>query len=135
MEQVRRIPTPERRAEDLARFLTKRMRYMGWCNSVNTDTLDIAYLSTDPVAQAAGLGDYKRGCANIRLDPMSDLVLELGLLPYSSRADEPVAWEAEVKALNAAHKKVIDARRANYRKVRPPRRRTRPYFPREVRKM
>ena len=57
------------------------------------------------------------------------------LITPSEQEAAPVAWEAEVKALNAAHKKVIDARRANYRKVRPPRRRTRPYFPREVRKM
>jgi len=118
MKMLRRIPTPDERAEKFARFMTQRLRCKKWCKSVNTDILDISWKPTDPLAQAAGLGDYDRACARVRLDPSGDLVLEMGLLPFSSKVKDIEAWEAEVAALNNAHKKVIEERQRNYNRKR-----------------
>lgn len=119
MTQQRRILSPEQRAENLARFLTKRLRYKGWCKSVNTDTIDIRYTGTCAATQATGQRDFPAACKMLRIRPTDDIVLEIGLLPYASYINEPDAWQAEAAALNAAITAMVTARQENYKRPRP----------------
>jgi hypothetical protein len=112
-----RRPTIEERAEDLARFLTKRTKSRFWCRCINPETVDIRYRETDPIAQLAS-GYYERGYREIGLDPASDLALRLGLFPYAS-TNTP-AWEREALRLNAAIRRMVETRQSQYRKRRPP---------------
>ncbi|HVU75919.1 MAG TPA: hypothetical protein VHD38_03765 [Candidatus Paceibacterota bacterium] len=111
-----RRPTIKERAENLARFLTKRTKSKKWCKCINTAILDIRYREVDPIAQLS-CGNFDRGYREVDLVPQSDEAIELGLFPYASLLTPEGEHEAEL--LNTALKAMIELRQVQYGRTPP----------------
>ena len=115
----RPIPTPQARAEKLARYLTQRLKRKDWCKSVNPDDIDMRFKQTCIATTVTGKEGFAEACEVLRIPVGSDLAKELGLETYSSYATDREAWERESADLTSAMKAVVRGRQVNYRHPRP----------------